>query len=125
MGNLLALLGRWRSLPSQLAELEQRCIAAEDEVRQWRGKSEIWEAEARKAHEEKDKIHRCFVDWCAIRYSGFPVFGDSPPVPREPAPGDRTPPVPTGKRLARDVINEVTVAYENELRKYRQENPTQ
>ena len=116
----IKLLGRWRSLPAELADLERRCIAAEDEARHWRSRAEIWEKEAIKTHEEKDKIFHCFVDWCAMRYSGFPVFGDSPPAPREPSPGDVKPQMPQGKRLARDVVQEITSAYDAELRKFRQ-----
>ena len=123
MRGLLRLLGRWRSLPAQLEELERRCVAAEDEVRYWRGKSEVWEAEAKTAHEWASQAYRCFVDWCSMRISGFPVFGGTPPLPRDPLPMDKPTEQPRGKRLARDVVNDISAQYDAELRAYKQQHP--
>ena len=105
------------------AELEDavaRRTAAEDEARYWRGKAESWEAAYTKAVQEKDTTHRVLVDWCAVRLTGIPIFGTAPALPRE-FPVDQKQPKPVGKRLARDVVNEVSAKFDAELNAYIQQ----
>lgn len=116
--NLFSFFGRYRTLDAELEDAVARRIVAEDEARYWRGKAEVWEAEAHKAQEEKDVSHKALIDWTAMRLTGYPIFGSAPPLPREALPNDRPVERPMGRRLARDIVNESAAALERELAAY-------
>jgi len=116
MLNLFSWLGVYKTLPAQLADAEARCIKAEDDARYWRSKAEVWEEQANKAQEQKDISHQLLIDWCAIRLTGKPIFGNPPALPREQFPGDKEPEMPRmGKRLGRDMVNDYIAKMERAI----------
>lgn len=112
--NILAWFGQYRSLPSRLAEAQSARIKAEDDVRFWRGKCEVWEQTAQKAMDDKDQMFKLLVDWQSERMTGVQIFHTGPRLPREPLPGDQAPaqPQPMGRRLMRDALNEFRSSYD-------------
>lgn len=118
MAKWFSFFGRYRTLAAELDDALRRCTAAEDDARFWRAKAEVWESETKKAQEEMLISHRALIDWTAMRLTGFAIFGTAPPLPRGPMPAEQPVERPVGKRLARDVVNELAGMYDKELADY-------